>query len=131
MLYGKTQGDDSAVGVADDVDRADVQRSNEPGQVGNVGRLRELRALVRPGSHAEVALVDRNETVTLGDYLALRFPGSVVRDSSVHEDDRRSSALLDVLNVRPAHRHLLDRRVGNDVVLARLARRQHRGTTER
>src|SRR5436853_7936772 len=109
MLYDKTQGDDSTVGVADDVDRADVQRSNEAGQVGNVSRLRELRALVRPRSHSEVTLVDRNETVTLGDYLALRFPGSVVRDPSVNEDNRRPSDLLDVPNVRSAHSHTLHR----------------------
>ena len=106
ILYGETKGDNSPIGVANDANGPEVQPSNERCQVGNVGCLRELRAVVRPRGGAEVSQVDRNEAVALGDVFSLGLPGSVIRHSPMYEDYRCPSSLFDIVHAGPAHRSL-------------------------
>jgi hypothetical protein len=92
---------------------ASTQLPNEGGEIGGVGRHRELGPVVRPQACAEVALGRRDEPIPLGYRFALAFPDAVIARGTVDEDHRYAVPLVQIGKIDAIHPHVLDLRCRN------------------
>src|SRR5215472_12010093 len=85
---------------------ANVQRANEGGQVGGMGRCRIGLPCVRPGGGAMIAVRVGNEAVLLCNGLALWLPEAEVGEGTVHKHDWRARTFVEVGEIDAIHTEL-------------------------
>jgi hypothetical protein len=79
------QGDVATVGPVDEMDRPDIERLDEGGDVGGVVGRAEPLAFVRLCAGAEISRGQGDEAVLGGDHLPDRLPRAPVGDRTMHE----------------------------------------------